>query len=324
MKYFLIVGIFFLTFGFFNSANAQEKNTDSNEIDKGTNDFSGKIFIGDNLLESGDIFLFQNIRNKYSLIKTNKLDNGHFDFNKVENGSYTIYVIPEMDYDFLFFPKYLPTYSGKAYRWENAREKTINENTNDFSFYLNSYSQPFFGNQSIIGKINYQTNFTGNKEFPVVLILLNEDYVPMDFRKVDEITGEFCFDHLPEGKYFLHPEVPGITSQDFEIELDREDDNEEINFNINDERIIIDETIISFETIPQGDYLKLYLNDFENSQVVCELISVSGKSVSKDIYHSDDVYINTSKLAAGIYILRVSTYNNQKVKTQKVYVNNYD
>ena len=51
---------------------------------------------------------------------------------------------------------------------------------------------------------------------------------------------------------------------------------------------------------------------------------MSGNLINKKIYWSNDVIINTSNVSAGIYILRVRTYDNTMVKTKKLYIDNYN
>jgi hypothetical protein len=317
---------------------AQGKNSSSNESNfnvtenspeeinystLGTFDFRGSVFMGENPLSKGSIFLFEESKGDYRYYSDNKVENGIFEFKEMQGGNYIIYVIPEIEYDFFYYPKYLPTYSGNVFNWDLSPVETIGSKTNEINIYLNSYSEPFFGHQKISGNIEYDHSYMGPPEVPIVVLLLNDKKQPMDFRTVDEYESRFTFDYLPEGTYYIHPEIAGIKSIDYLVNL--YNNESDINFSIRDEIITIDED--EFEPIveSQGDIIKLHFDKFdETDNVVCELINLAGISVSKDIYSSDDVAISTSNLAAGIYIVKVSSYDHGHIKTKKVYINNHD
>lgn len=308
----------------FNSVKPDTEREKKYKRTKGLNTFSGKVYMGDNLLPKGSIFLIENIKGNFVTNSFYEIKNGVFEFNELKSGSYILYVIPNCDYDFLYYPKYLPTYSGNSYKWENSVEKDILSSLFDFSIYLKSYSDPFYGHEKIFGSIVYHVSYRGERDIPVPVILLNQSREPMDFRIANSSTGEFGFNYLPAGTYYLHIEIPGIKSEDYKVIIkEKNNTNYNINFYINNGFITAESyNDNELEVVLNGKYLKLILDENINFPVVCELINMSGSSVSKNIYMSNEVYINTSSISAGIYILRVRTYDNIPVKTKKVYIDN--
>ncbi len=288
--------------------------------------FSGEVYMGDNLLPEGRIFIIENIKESYITHGSYAIQNGTFEFSELKSGSYILYAIPNINYDFFYYPKYFPTYSGNSYKWENSVEKDLINNLFNFTIHLQSYSDPFYGHEKVSGKISYQEDYRGGKDIPVPVFLLNQLKEPMDFRIADPETGEFAFNYLPAGTYYLHPEIIGIKSEDYKVKVEQENSSShDVNFYINNENIttesIKDDEI---ENVISGKYLKLFLDEDINFPVICELINMSGSSVNKNIYYSNEVNINTTSISGGIYILRVRTYDNSIVKTKKVYINNYN
>ena len=301
--------------------NENKRNSGKHDL----NTFNGNIYIGDNLLPEGSIFLLEN--NKGNIVKKrfSGIRDGYFEFKELEAGSYILYVIPIFEYDFFYFPKYLPTYFGDTYKWENSVLKNLEFDQFNFSYYLLSYSDPFYGHENISGRIIYDFDFGGSRDIPVPVILLNQSKEPMDFRIVNSSTGNFAFNHLPTGTYYLHPEIPGIKTEDFKVIIEHDNNaNYNIHFHINNESIAVEgNNDIEHGAVMNGKYINVFLNENINFPVICELINMSGKSVNKNIYWSNEVCINTSSISAGIYILRVRTYDNTMIKTEKLYINNY-
>ena len=126
-------------------------------------------------------------------------------------------------------------------------------------------------------------------------------------------------------RYYIHNEIPCIKSKDYKVTLKQENNtNNEVNFVIDNELITVEDDVNEFENIQTGKFIKLFLDENVSFPIVCELINMSGNLINKKIYWSNDVIINTSNVSAGIYILRVRTYDNTMVKTKKLYIDNYN
>jgi len=156
--------------------------------------------------------------------------------------------------------------------------------------------------------------------------LINENGVPMDFRIADNSSGEFSFEYLPEGIYYIHPEIPGLKTADFRVQINENDQIDKynnVNFLVNEENIKIDKQSDDIKPVISGQFLKIFLKGNINYPVVCELIDLSGKSIAKKVFYSDVISMSTIGMASNMYILKVKTYNNSPIKTAKVFIRNY-
>ncbi len=292
---------------------------------KNLNKISGTVYAGTNLLPKGQIYLLNNNKSVYATIRNQEIIEGDFQFNDVNSGKYIVYVIPELNYDFLYFPKYIPTYSGKVYSWQKALKSDIRKDNLNFTLNLLSFQNPFYGEKTISGQIKFNEMYRGINGLPIPVILLNEAGIPMDFRIVDKNSGNFTFEHIPEGIYFIHPEIPGLKTSDFRIQINNNQSNEynNVNFFVDEENINIEKQSDDVFPVVSDHFLKIFLKDNINYPVICELIDLSGKSIAKKMFYSDEILMSTSGMAANLYILKVKTYDNSPVKTAKVFIRNY-
>jgi len=174
--------------------------------------------------------------------------------------------------------------------------------------------------------LKFNQNYRGISNIPVPVILLNEDLVPMDFKIADKHSGNFAFEYLPEGTYYVHPEIPGLITTNYKVVFSRGNNGnseEKVNFNVDNEKIGIEKDSKDIVPVISGHFLNLYLKDDINYPVVCELIDLSGRSVIKKLFKSNNIAVNTDGLAANIYIVKIKTYDNSPVKTTKVFIRNY-
>jgi len=312
----------FIIFIFFYSLGISQEIKDGDD-DKVENSVSGNVFMGDNLLEGGRVFLIRNSKTLSSTASNSEVFNGGFRFENIDFDNYSLYVIPSQSYDFFYFPKYLPTYLGDVCNWENAiindESRASNQN---FDIHLSKYSEPFYGHGKISGKIKYGKLYDGNKVIPISILLLNSEKVPMDFRIANEVDGSFLFENLPDGKYYIHPEIPGFVTSDFEIIVKSRNSNR-VDFRINDNSIE-KEQAEEKKVIPivTQEGIKIFIDKNNTSPIICELTDLSGKMIFKEMFSTNDILINTSHITTGIYLLRARTYSNLIVKTSKVYINN--
>lgn len=319
--------IIFLFLIFFYSISFSQENTDiikdlEGKSAKLVNKVSGNIFMGNNLLSEGRIFLIRNSKSLLTTFGNSDVIGGSYMFENIDFDNFSLYVVPKQDYDFFYFPKYLPTYLGDVYNWEAA---TINENkkysNHNYDIHLKKYSEPYYGHGKISGKITYDKSYSGTSAVPISILLLNSEKAPMDFRLADDDDGSFLFEHLPDGKYFIHPEKPGFITEDYEIIVKSKKTNR-IDFRINDNSIkheIEEETI---KPIVLKNGLKFSVNNPNNEPIVCELTDLAGRLILKEKFLLNSIYINTSNINTGTYLLRARTFSNSIIKTSKVFINN--
>ncbi|MCF6183599.1 MAG: hypothetical protein L3J56_03040, partial [Bacteroidales bacterium] len=260
----------------------------------------------------------------YLTAQSTEILNGKFQIKNINSGNYIVYVIPELNYDFLYFPKYIPTYYGETYYWKNALNKAVNIDNLNIKFSLLSYRSPFYGTKKVSGYLKFSKGTYAIENLPVPVILLNNSGEPMDFRIADEKTGKFVFENLPDGIYYIHPEIPGMKTSDFKIEIKQETCSyEHADFFVKNKQIKVDKQTQDIIPVISNNCLKVFLKEDCKYPIVCELIDLSGRSVTKKIYYSDEILLNTSGLAANIYILKIKTYDNSPIKTTKVFIRNY-
>ena len=313
--------------GFVNS-DSQSKNEINNENTKSQNNnsVSGNIYIGENLLPKGKIYLLENeTKGRFKNAKPHSVNLGKYSYNNLTTGNYTMFIIPEPEYNFHYYPKYLPTYIGSTHKWEKSKNIEISSKNIELDHQLLSFPESFYGQKIIFGEVTFDRNSKVFINIPVVIFLLDKNKIPMDFRVIDRNIGKFEFENLPNGNYYIYPESPGINSEEFSVSINDEYDQEKsINFYAEEDYINFqppdDESIIS-ETSENN--LFVLLNQDVTEPIVCELVSVSGCSVLMQVFYSNKITINTFGLAAGIYILRIKTFDNSMIETKKIYINNY-
>jgi len=319
----MIKSIFIISFltVLYSVGNSQDNIGANEKCTNNETSITGNIFMGELLLSEGRVFLITNSKSLTATSKKSEVINGKFSFEGIDLSDYSLYVIPNQNYDFFYFPKYLPTYLGDVISWENA---VLNDNKlsgQEVEIHLNKYTKPFYGHGKISGKIRYDRSYGGNRFIPVSILLLNSEQVPMDFKIANEQDGSFLFDYLPIGKYFIHPEVPGFLTEDIEI-IVKARNNNRVDFRINDNSIkqeLVDDSIIP---IISHNGLRFSIDKFNKEPIVCALTDLSGRIIVKEKFLSNDIFINTSNFATGIYLLRARTFSSSIVKTLKVYINN--
>ncbi len=287
---------------------------------------SGTVKIGENKLPAGDVYLLSCAKGDYFFEKKEVVENGNFTISNIKKGNYLIYVIPKLNYDFLYFPKYIPSYFGGIYSWEETSAKNIEQDIQTLSLELMSYQEPFYGEQEISGTLFFNNINRGIDNLPIPVILLNENRQPMDFRIVDKNKGTFSFKYLPEGTYYVHPEIPGFKTRNYKISVGAgtpEADLRNINFFVDEKNVRAQEREKELPCCLSDGYLKILLDEDTEFPVLCELLDLSGRTVKKNIYYSDEILINTSDMATNLYILKVRTFNNQQIKTKKVFINSF-
>ena len=62
-----------------------------------------------------------------------------YKYNSLDDGNYTIFIIPEPEYNFYYYPKYLPTYLGSTHKWERSVNFEISSKNLDLDLQLLSF-----------------------------------------------------------------------------------------------------------------------------------------------------------------------------------------
>ncbi len=275
----------------------------------------GRVIAGDTTINRGNVLLFKKNKETFAPnTHTGITFKGDYAFNELEAGEYLVYAIPKINLDVRYFPKYIPSYFGGAYRWQDAIIKKDESNETIVDVELVSYDIPFYGHCRINGILKTDSTYTSDREIPV--LLLNSKKEAMDFRIPDPVTGEYQFPELPYGVYFLHPEKAGIVSEQIKIVLSENRCKvESPSFMVNSDTISVGikniETNIKFNTIkispnPAKDFIYFNVEDKKNK--IIEIFDISGKKVlSVNNISKENIRINISSLKKAIYIVQLKT-----------------
>jgi hypothetical protein len=304
------------------SAGCESKHTEIIEI-KGVQKIQGKVLVKTEALEKGKAYLLKNQNNgntqKFRLEKIIEIKNGTFCFENMPTAEYQIFIIPEFDLPFRYFPKYLPTYAdGKSF-WTTSKSSKI-ENDVDNTISLNYFDNPFYGNCLIKGKISKKGN-TNSDNFGIPVLLVNEQEQIMDFCMADPVSGEYCFNELPEGKYRIHPEIINCETEELTVILSEGNQQKKYaDFEISDDLVkpLIPEENNSVTTYPNPiyDILNIDLQALilpQNSEFTAKLYDAGGRLIITESgkNSSKSFLINTSRLTPGIYFLQM--YDSQNL-----------
>ena len=237
----------------------------------------------------------------------------------------SVFAIPDIcSYPYVY-PKYLPTYSGSVCSWEDAEKISCDNDIDNFNISLVSYNYPYYGDCAVSGKIfkDERMNFDG-----FVVFLLNKDREPMDFTLPNPETGQYLFDELPSGRYFVRPERVGFSTKEILVHLSSGNTTPNVSYEISGNSLISKEEEADDE--PKFDlsfdlrYKSVYLNieDKLETNVVCELYDLNGKCVHQSYQEPKNIHLNFNSITSGIYLFRMRTYDNSKVFFKKIFLAN--
>ena len=309
------------------------ENTNCKKIKvEGLNIVSGKVYAGDNLIPNGTVHIINQNSNKstgYNFSESIKVNNGEFTTNNVMTGNYLLYVIPDIQINENYFPKYIPTYTGQSYIWNRSVSKEINSHIDNLDINLISYKEIFYGNGNITGHINYSTSKTIQQE-PITVILLNDQMVPIDFKLVNNSSGEYTFKNLPFGKYYIHPEKIGVRSSNTEIVIsENKNDVNNIDFTVNETEFKIKSEIPSddnhfFGVIFNTNQKKIYVNYGAElkGKIVYRLFDVTGRLLLTGKNEGNQIIIDAQNINQGIYLFCINSFDNKHITTKKIFIEN--
>lgn len=285
---------------------------------------SGTIFMGQNLLPDGYALLINLNKSSYSTNSTTEIFDGNFEFEDIDDGNYTILAIPRLNYGEFYFPKYISTYLGNTYQWENSSSFASNQTEYVYKINLISYSEPYYGEHSLKGEIIFDKNQSKITQNHTIVILLDSNKEPMDFQIIDSYNTKYSFQNLPAGQYYLHIEKPGFASSDLPVNINN---NNEIQ---NKHNFLVGENTIEYQKTSEQQIVEVTTHfkeikinvPFNNQTIICELFDTAGRKVFQTIKNSSEFYINTQNIKGGIYILKVKTFDNSNLRISKIFIDN--
>ncbi len=184
----------------------------------------GQVFEGNWPLSQGFVFIFSNSTNPsggYSWFNMTTIDtSGVYVFPMVPYGEYNVLAVPADG------SNYLPTYYQSTQFWQEATTVTAGTTPNPVNIQLVEASPlTFQGNCTITGHISAASakagkSGTGILDYisEIVVYLTDQNFKILSFTRPDP-SGSFSFDNLPYGKYYIRPELSGISSDYLFVEL---------------------------------------------------------------------------------------------------------
>jgi PKD repeat protein len=275
----------------------------------------GIVKAGDAFLPEGAAVLYEFVNEKYHAKDFVIFQNGLYCFDSLpKDVLYLTHIIPHFDIDEIYFPKYTATYFDNSYQWQQSSFINLYNDT-IYHTQLHAFNDIYFNNGQISGTINYidtisyeeqifHINWFESSEFysgvagNIVVLLKNSHRELIDFRLSDSF-GNYVFDNLEYGGYYLSVEKPGLTSDEIYIEIS-EDSNESGNNDFN----ILENTINPVKQHSQVIYTDLFPNPADDKFSV---IATDQKTHLK-IYSSSGLVIMEEQLKLGITEISVETF----------------
>ncbi|MGE5317653.1 MAG: PKD domain-containing protein, partial [Chloroflexota bacterium] len=179
------------------------------------NQIYGQVYEGNFPLTSGFVMIFsvEDATNYYP----------YFDLALIDpNGVYSFPMVPQGNYNLLAVPtdgsQYLPTYYESTIFWQEASTVVAGQNVNPINIMLQStQGNATQGTGVISGHIN-QTGVRDGFVGQIIMYLTDNDHKILSFKQVNT-AGDFSFNNLANGNYFLKAELPGVNSEYIPVTL---------------------------------------------------------------------------------------------------------
>lgn len=246
--------------------------------------------------------------------------NGVYYFSMVPDGNYYIMAIP---FD---SAGYLPTYYGNTINWEAATLISLGTENNPYNINLVASAPMTNGPGSAGGQIN-MGDVNSSMVDKVNMILMNSGGTPIGFTSVS-ISGAFSFPSLDYGTYFLHAEMPGVTSDQVMITITPEKPHADVVMTFSGNKIlgIRDEISLVNNWLtypnPVTDHVSVTLDMKQDVQVVAEIRNLAGQLLSGNTVRlhagNNTISLSTATLPAGAYLLRIYSASGVNIHSKLV------
>jgi len=270
----------------------------------------GQVFAGNFPVSQGMamIFSFDTTSAYQPYVATSPLDsNGVYYFTAVPSGNYYILALPFDSNGFL------PTYYGNVINWQQATLITLGNPSNPYNINLVPSGQMTGGPGSTSGQINMGDVSSALLD-KINMILMNSLGQPIGFAKVTT-AGAFNFSTLAYGTYYLHPEMPGVTSDNIMIVISAAKPHVDVVMTFTGKNIqgIHDvASQVSQWTVypnPVTDHVSVSIDMKQGMTVTAEIFNLAGQVLStREIVlqgGNNLINISTSGLPEGLYTLQL-------------------
>lgn len=266
-----------------------------------------------------------------SLYKTKSDTSGHFQFDMMAESNYLLYAIPDT-----LEGRGVPTYYANNSTWYDAYNIHLHADIYDIDINLTSNLEDFIkGKGSISGRFEYPDHHFIDSAFycsawyeqdsnviycdeglsNAVITLYNKQKTEVISYDITDNEGNFSFNNLPYGSYFIVSELPRYrTSNQYQINITEKNPKiERLIFYINE----ADNIMLRSENQKDIDNnISIYPNPCDShfnirsmsDEGLCQLEiynTLGAKIYCSDIYLNTSLRIPTDELAEGIYLIKI-------------------
>lgn len=279
----------------------------------------GHCFAGYFPIDMGQAYLyFIDEKQKFIPIDTSSFDTlGYYYFYEIPEGEYCIKVQPQSASE--FYGSMVPTYFGNEVFWEMATHISHHQTNWEYDIHLVEGNEVEPGVCRISGNVAYGDTLTNNRATPaegIDFFLIKEDGALLSSHYSDG-DGNFSFDKIENGKYWLSADIPGYNCLDKLVELTDSSPeisnieiiiaNGDINMSVDNEAIVSSNSLGKVFPNPASDYFNIEFSATANGTLTIEILDTQGKLLQTEnrVLQNGEttVTVNISSLKSGHYIV---------------------
>ncbi len=303
-------------------------------------DFGGQAFLGDYPINiepddhqnSAIAYLYRKMGNRWHYMDKREFwQLGYYWFTKKLEGDYLIRI--DLDKNSEAYGEYAPGYYKQAAGWQHATTFTLTAQVFEEAVKLTELGTLDEGINQLSGYIYYDSSLNNKQPLANTLIqLLNESKKVVKFTYSDE-EGDFEFNNLPDGTFYIKGEVTGYCSSVVQQELSSG------NGTINDVKLTvydcgtigIDENTlqnnieVSLFPVPAKKCINLKLTGGGNGAYNITIINMEGKTMENrrvNLAKDGLIRFDTSRWPNGIYLVKILDTKNNHNLNKKFVISN--
>lgn len=283
----------------------------------------GRVYAGPYVIDKCIAYLYKEFNNHYyKPIDTVRLTSindtlGVYYFFQVPEGRHKVKVL--LPNNSQYSEDYAPTYYGDNVKWPSGTSINLYQDIAAANVNLESTNK-ILGNCQISGSV-YSTNNQIPKTENIELLIYNSQGNLIDYTFTNQF-GEFSFNDLTPGQYFVTGEITGLYADMINVKLFGNNDTvSNITLNIDNKKItgylILDNpNKIQFSIYPNPTTNLLNIKfdtPIIDNQISIEIFDTQGRVVKKveNLFQADlTISIEVNNLYKGLYFLRITSKSN--------------
>jgi PKD repeat protein len=253
---------------------------------------------------------------------------GYYYFYEIPEGEYCIKVQPETTSD--YYGEMIPTYFGDEVFWETATHINHSQTNWEYDIHLVEGHEVGNGLCSVSGNVSYGDTLYNSRITPaegIDIYLLDDEGVVLTSHYSDN-SGNFIFDKINQGNYWLTVDFPGYGRKNKLVVLNDENpdfnsieiiiENGDINMSVDDKIFTDFNSLRKLYPNPAIDEAKIEIFANENGFWTIDIMDTQGRLLQTQNAvlpkGSNTVKINTSMLKTGHYLITVKNAGNKGSK----------